>query len=467
MHSFSQPRIGLWVSLILLVSGQFTAFCQDFARISPKDMGIDLPSAEVRLGGEVVSTYDRNQEPIVGQVYCWIGENAVILAPDGQLLPRKKGEFAPSDRKFKETDFDQLAKKLTTTDFPRFKSRVTRNFIFLYNTTEDFARGTSVVLETMLPGMLEYAKNQKLTVADPKVPLVVVMFATDEEFNRYQRMPPGVVAYYHTISNRVFLYEKSKLGEQRPDLAIQQAISTIAHEGAHQILHNIGVQQRLSVWPMWLSEGMAEYFAPTSVGARLRWKGAGQVNDMRMFELEQYVQSRASEKPDGRLIAQTVLAGRLTSTGYASAWSLTHFLAKTRKSDFDALVRQASKLGPLETFGPLVAPGIVRENQARFKGVFGDDLAEMEVKLVAHLKKQNYTDPFKDFPHFAATLTSSDARRPIVEVGTFHSPALAQKWLAEMTEKLPADQQASAKTEIKIFPNRLQAENYARQTRRQ
>jgi hypothetical protein len=161
-----------------------------------------------------------------------------------------------------------------------------------------------------------------------------------------------------------------------------------------------------------------------------------------------------------------VVAGRLTSTGYASAWSLTHYLAKNRKADFDALVREASKLGPLESFGPLVPPGIVRENQVRFKNVFGDDFAELEIKLINHLKKQTYTDPFKDMPHFAATLTSGEPRRPVVEVGTFHSPALAQKWLAEMTEKLPAEQQGSAKTEIRMFPNRLQAESYARQTRK-
>ena len=91
------------------------------------------------------------------------------------------------------------------------------------------------------------------------------------------------------------MYEQSKLAEVRPDLAVQQAISTIAHEGVHQILHNIGVQQRLSVWPMWLSEGLAEFFAPTTIGARLKWKGAGQVNDLRMFELEQYLKSNAAE----------------------------------------------------------------------------------------------------------------------------------------------------------------------------
>src|SRR6188472_4639005 len=161
------------------------------------------------------------------------------------------------------------------------------------------------------------------------------MFRTETEFNRHRRMPAGVVAYYDPVTNRVFMYEQSRLAQVRPDLALGQAISTIAHEGVHQILHNIGVQQRLSMWPMWLSEGLAEYFAPTTAGERLKWKGSGQVNDLRMFELEQYIKSRAAEKPDGQMIEHTTQAARLTSTGYASAWALTHYLAKNKRAEFN------------------------------------------------------------------------------------------------------------------------------------
>src|SRR5436309_1049105 len=88
---------------------------------------------------------------------------------------------------------------------------------------------------------------------------------------------------------------RSTKTSSRPDLALGQAISTIAHEGVHQILHNIGVQRRMSVWPMWLSEGLAEFFAPTTVDGKLRWKGPGQVNDLRMFELEEYVRGNAAK----------------------------------------------------------------------------------------------------------------------------------------------------------------------------
>jgi len=113
-------------------------------------------------------------------------------------------------------------------------------------------------LDTMFPGVVTYAKAQKIETHEPEVPLVALMFRTEEQFQGYQRAPPGVVAYYHTLSNRVVMYEETRLANIKKELAIQQSLATIAHEGAHQILHNIGVQQRLSIWPMWLSEGLAE-----------------------------------------------------------------------------------------------------------------------------------------------------------------------------------------------------------------
>lgn len=433
-------------------------------KIDPQMMGIDLPAGTVTPGkNETVTTHDTAAQPVVGRIYCNVGSSALVLLPDGQLAPRKKGEFTPTDRKFEPADKKLLGEKLLREEFPGFKSKQTNHYLYIYNTSEEFSLATSRILETMLPGVILHGKAMQIEVREPTLPLVVVMFKTEAEFQKYQRMPPGVVAYYHTLTNRVFMYEQSRLSDSRPDLAVQQALATIAHEGAHQILHNIGVQQRLSLWPMWLSEGMAEYFAPTTAGERLRWKGAGQVNDLRMFELEQYVKSRASEKPDGQLIEHTTQAARLTSTGYATAWALTHYLAKNKRVEFNGFVKKMSELGPLEATGNIVPPGLVRENFAIFQKQFGEDLPEMENRLVLHLKKQPYTDPFAHMPHFVATITAADGRRPIKSVNTFHSPSLAEKWVKETVEKLPEAARPSADTAVRAFPNRPAAEAWARQ----
>jgi len=292
---------------------------------------------------------------------------------------------------------------------------------------------------------------------------VAVMFRNEEEFRRYRRMPPGVVAYYDPISNRVFMYEQSRLLQVRPDLALGQAISTIAHEGVHQILHNIGVQQRLSVWPMWLSEGLAEFFAPTTVDGKLRWKGPGQVNDLRMFELEEYVRGNAAKDSNGELVEHAVIAGRLTSTGYAASWALVHYMAQKKRPALMALIRESSRIGPLEGATEISSLGVVRENRDSFVKQCGDNFKDMEARLIAHLKKQPYVDPFANAEHFVAMFTATSGRRPLRSASTFHSIPGAAKWLSDLREKLSEEDRTTAQGAIRRFPNRATAETYQRQ----
>jgi hypothetical protein len=166
------------------------------------------------------------------------------------------------------------------------------------------------------------------------------------------------------------------------------------------------------------------------------------------------------------MIDETVLAGRLTSTGYASAWALTHYLAKNRRGEFTRLLADCSRYGPFEGATDVTPPGIVRSNLELFLKYFGDDAKALETRLVLHLKKQPYTDPFAGQPHLVATVSGTDGRRPQRAVNTFHSPALAEKWLKETVEKLPAEHRAAAKTAIRAFPNRAQAEAFANEWRR-
>jgi hypothetical protein len=353
-------------------------------------------------------------------------------------------------------------KNLATGPFRDFQAKKTKHYVYFYNTSENFALGTSRILESMVPGMITHARQQKIEVHEPDVPLVAIMFRTEAEFQNFRRMPEGVVAYYHIATNHIVMYEESELFRIKPELAIQESISTIAHEGAHQILHNIGVQQRLSRWPMWLSEGIAEYYAPTSFGRNLRWKGAGQVNDMRMFNLELFLKGRDADTPSGQMIEHTVAAARLTATGYASAWSLTHFLAKTKKDDFNAYMREVSRLGPFEGNGDVVAPGIIPANIELFKKHFGSDLVKLEEGLVKHLKSLPYNDPFGDWPHYVAAVEIDTGRRPRREANLFHTQSMAEKWVIELVQDLPADQRRQVQREIRSFPNRSVAEQFAR-----
>jgi hypothetical protein len=251
----------------------------------------------------------------------------------------------------------------------------------------------------------------------------------------------------------------------KPDLAVREALATIAHEGAHQILHNIGVQQRLSLWPMWLNEGLAEFFAPTTTDRNLKWKGAGQVNDMRMYELEQWLRSSPASTADGQLVAQTVGAARLTSAGYAASWALTHYVAKNHRDEFHAVVRRYSRLGPLQGDRRIVPPGGIPENVRVFKEYFGGDLADTERRLIQYLTNLPYTDPFADWPHYVALVSVPDGRRVRREATVFHSEEQAEDWRRDFINRTPQTQRAAVQSAVRPFPNRVLAERFARQWR--
>lgn len=466
---FSNSQRKLPLASLILCFLAITALAQQPATnegppaLNPRDFGLNLPAGVVSPGeNQVVTTTDQDDQLVVGRVHVRVGNSAVILLPTGELVGRRKAQFSATDRKFEPLDKAKLAARLAA-QFPNFKTKSSNHYLYVYNSSDEFQFGTSRILESMLPGIKKWADDCKIEVKNPALPLVVVMFRTESEFQRHRRMPAGVVAYYDPLSNRVFLYEQSRLQQVNPDLALGQAISTIAHEGVHQILHNIGVQQRLSAWPLWLSEGLAEYFAPTTVGTKLTWKGPGKPNDLRMFELEQYVRGKSAKEPNGELVEHTVLAGQLTSTGYASAWALVHYLAKFKRPELLSLVQEASQIGPLSGATDVTSLGVVRSNRDAFTSKLGDNFIELEARLIEHLKTLKYTDPFLDAPHFVATFVTPSGRRSQKSANTFHSIPLASKWLSDMREKLPEADRPSAQAKVLGFPNRPQAETFARQ----
>lgn len=425
------------------------------ATIDPREFGLEIPSGPVSAGdGRRVVTNDAEGNSVIAKLHVDVGEHRLVMLPNGQLVTRTLAEAPLTERPFVAIEKDALTQRLQTGKLENFKAKESRRYLYLYNTSENFALVTSRILESMFPGIAAYYEGQRLGARTIDVPLVVLMFRTEQEFQDYRRMPPGVVAYYNVLTNHVVMYEESKLFRIKPELGIQQSLSTIAHEGVHQILHNIGVQQRLSVWPLWLSEGLAEYFAPTTLGKRLQWKGAGQVNDLRMYELENYLKARSSSTPSGQMIQHTVGAARLTSTGYASAWALTTYLAKQERAKFNRYVAEVSQLGPLEGDRNTVGRGLIAENIENFRKMFGDDTAALETKLVAYLKRLPYDDPFAEWPHYAAFISYTLAGKPKREANIFHVAEMADKWQRETLANLPANVRDSAEAALREYPNR-------------
>ncbi len=433
--------------------------------VNPRAFGIDLPPGPVAPGNQRRVIVKEDDEAVVGRVHVEVGEYLIVLLPDGRLVPRRRSETSPTDRPFQPLTPAELGERLAVGPLNGFQVRTTRHFVFVGNASDEFTAVTAKMLESMVPGLSGFAELWKLRPVEPELALPVILFRSERDYQAYRRMPAGIVAYYDILANAVVLCEQSPLEGLRQELAVQQTFATIAHEGVHQILANTGIQQRLSAWPMWLSEGLAEYLAPTVPGKKLRWKGPGQVNDFRMFELERYLKSRDADTADGQMVEHTVLAARLTATGYASAWALTHHLAKNQRPEFQKILADASRLGPLEGDTQVEPPGLTPGNLRRFRATAGDDLVGIERKLIGHLKRQPYTDPFADFPHVAAVVSAGTGNRLRRDSNVFHDRAQADRWVQDVVSKLPADVREQAQVVIRTFPNRVAAEAFARQAR--
>jgi hypothetical protein len=427
--------------------------------IDPRSYGFRAPPAKVDVPADMRVLVQDGSEVVVARVHARVGEYLIVLLPDGRLEDRRESEVQVTDKPFEAAEMNALADRLRVGLLAGFKTKKSKYHLFVYNTSEDYVDATRRILDSMDRGLLAFTRKLGCEPSEPQVPLVVVLFRTEREFQAYKAMPPGVVAYYNVVTNQIVLHEEPPLMKTRPDLALGQAISTIAHEGTHQILHNIGIQQRLSVWPMWLNEGLAEYLAPTSFGTNFRWKGAGEINDLRMFELESYIQSRSFKGLDGQTIRSAVEAQQLDSTGYATAWAITHFLCEKNNTAFQEYVRLLSGMPPLA--GMVAKPNEpVGENVEQFATYFGDDFPLMETDLVRHLEKQPYTSPVAAAPHFVALIQYPNGKKNVRRGGFFYRKEEADKWLRDFLSELDEPVRAAAQYQIEEFRNREEAQRW-------
>ena len=440
----------------LLFGGAGAVFAQvSTPMVNPEDLGLRLPlGATARRNLEETSvlvppdlTSSSNDTPLVARVYLEVGDRFVVMLPNGALRSVHQDEVTPTDRPFEPATKKDLAAELLQ-QFKGFKTKSTKRYLSIYNTSDTFCESKLTILETMYPMLVSYFRRQGLEPHAPATPMVVVMFRTKQEFHRFREMPDSILAYYNTVSNRVFLYQHSKQDVDAPLIALKQSTSTIAHEGVHQILHNIGIQNRLSRWPMWISEGLPEYLSPTSMGRRRKWGGVGVPNDLRMHELGKHLGDQSFRLGTGSLIRDLLTAERLNSKEYAVAWALTHYLATKRKDEFFSYLRDVSKLEPLED------PG---NDSIRFVEHFGEGFAAVERGMLKHVRSLPYTDPVANQPYFVLKAMTPRHRAALVTT----SRAMKQS-RQKLLKELPVTERPQARLSVQTFPNQRAAEQHMR-----
>jgi len=418
--------------------------------------------AEVRPGGgERLYVRDENGKALVSMLHCAIGDQCLVLLPDGNLNLVPRVDTRPANKPFLAADAPTMINRLRTGKFSNFKTATSQHYLYVYACTEPFYQSTRDILESLYPGVIERLKQWGLQPTEPTIPLVVMIFPNRQEFDALKPMPPEVAAYYSGLSNHVVLYEDPLLSDRAPEFALKEASYTVAHEGVHQILHNVGIQQRLSGWPAWLGEGLPEYFCPINVSSvvvnekgaalpkrSLKWTRAGLVNDLRMVSLLRMSSTH------GDTIKRIVNAPQLDADGYALAWGLTHYLAEEAKKPFGAYLQEISQMGPLER---------QQGEDELFTKHFGSDFAALESAVAKHLTsgeiQKQYRDPMIYQTHYVVVHTTKRGRSATVSVAITLSPGRAREW-KEKEEKEQATSEAGTihAFRTQVCKTRLEAE---------
>ncbi len=408
-------------------------------------------------GPRRIMVRDAQGRAVVAREHGWREGRMAALLPDGQI-GWPDGLF-DTDKPFVPLTSDELRRSLQDGEFSTFRVVTTKHYLVFYQGTENFAKASGALLERLHDGLTEALKRFNLPVTPAEFPLVAVIFRTEDDFRAHRKVASDVQACYEIQSNRIYFYEKSSRDGESPEVAALRKPQTVAHEGTHQLLSNVGIQPRLSDWPLWLVEGFAEYCSPPKATKKgSDWAGLGQINPIHLATIRDlddpaamHVQGQGAAKAVGRdrripLVEYLVTRKDLTPTDYALSWGLAHYLARQQVDAFVAYLRKMSRLKPFEEQTPA-------QQLAAFRESFGDDLAGIDLKVGKYLARLKVPESMA-LPYYAVlfeqTIGANAIRRSAM---VSQSPSVIRQWI----ESTPLPQGGPSQWQTVPGPTRARA----------
>ena len=381
---------------------------------------------------------DHRGRGVVARVYARSGDRTLALLPDGQLgFPDR---LVPTPEPFVAATPESMSRDLAEGAFAKFKITPSPHYLVASQGSARFTADSVKLLEDLYEGLTKALKVSGVAIRPPEFPLVAIIFQTERDFRAYKEVAPEIQAYYEIFTNRIYLYETSENDQDSPEISALRRPQTVAHEGAHQVLQNIGVQPRLAPWPPWLIEGLAEFCSPPAVRrGGPGWAGLGKVNPLHMATIRDLAdkpalavrgqpKARVGRDPAMPMAAYLITRTELTPTDYALAWGLTHYLASRRHDEFLAYLRMMGKLEPLQALTP-------DDQLAAFRVMFGYDLTKMDRAVSAHLGKLKVVDTL---PYYAVILEQQVGQGHLRRAALVsQSPSIIRQWV-EAAQAPPA-----------------------------
>lgn len=379
-----------------------------FAAIQCAFMGMTcLVGQTTTWGDRVTFRGERGEQTVEGNVLGETAEGGLLVqSADGrhweiepeELIKREKQE-APVELH----DREALAESLEREYSSGFNVLHTKNYLIVYSTSEKFAEEAGRLFERIKSVFENYIRRQAGFDPRPlKQPLIAVIHASRDEYVQamtqeigpYARNTAGV---YFPGTNRMYMYDMfggldekwvkyaSAVTKRTPDdLALLLAtdnISTVIHEGVHQVAFNTGFHERGVRSPAWLTEGLATLLEVPEMDSKKRWAGVGQINWDRANELREEWHNLPVNSLEQLVRDDVVLRDpTLFHLGYSEAWALSYFLTKSRRKEYMDYVSRVNRRPIMEEYSP-------EDRLKDFRESFGETPEQMEGDFRRYVEK--------------------------------------------------------------------------------
>ena len=354
-------------------------------------------------GDRLTLVRDGKEHHLVGDIQIEAQDDSLYFVQDNGRIwfvqPDEIKERIDSDIDAPPASFEAMEKSLLEELPEGFKIYKTEHYIIAYQTEKAYVKWIAQLYEKRLYKAFQgFWRKKKLQLNDPKFPLVVLVFKSKAEYQRYvdRDLGPGqdIVAYYNMLSNRVTMFDLTA-GDRRPGEQISARrideifqnpaaiymCATIIHEGTHQLMFNRGVQTRFADTPLWMNEGLAIFFEAPDLRNKSGWKAPGLVFNQRLYRFKNTLRTRPQNSIQRLLTDDDRLNNPETAAdGYAEAWAFNHFLFNRKSKDYIAYLKEHSEK-------PALAEADAEQRLEEFKKHFGDDFDKLERAFLLYIQK--------------------------------------------------------------------------------
>ena len=392
-------RLTLLLALILASLFQTASLDSTLAdRIQLRQSNDDAPAAE-------------SPKELHGEILVEAQDGGVLfLRNDGQLMILQPGDIAD---KVKENaapppiSQEEFSKQLLEELPEGFKIHKTKHYLVAYETERAYAKWIGNLYEGKLKKSFKrFWKNRKFRIKaqEPDFPLVAIVFSNKASFTAWvQRelgQPPGdTLAYYNLMTNRVAMYDltagrrNGAKGDRDFEAILRDPrsipmVTTIIHEGTHQLMFNTGLQTRLADTPYWLNEGIAMFFETPDFKKKQGWRGPGKTNFDRLGGMLRYAKNRPKNSLETLIATDKRLqtGGLESANAYAESWAMIHFLINRKPAKFTQYLKHLAE----KKRDVIIDPNFeINRPQMRiddFKKFFGEDLAKLDAEFLVYIK---------------------------------------------------------------------------------